>query len=230
MFELRHLSWSILLFCLNKKTPSYNTNNNTISTNAMSGESNQIPDAVMATGLRRIMAICLSAVAAAVVGFHGAYAVWSFVILMELTQVEPRFFVALFCITDFVTVLIWAGAHRYFMQKYKPQKDHHPSMKPGSVDLARTTSMQIILFVVILWLTSVSLIFDSRWTGAIAPGDGHVVQNGMDTKSGIYTIWLMILFNVVVGCLYVVANMVYIFELYLNTFLYMPSKGVEKTQ
>lgn len=181
----------------------------------------------MVVGTQRIMAVTLGMAAGVVVSFHVAFAIWSFLLLMELTQVEPRFYVALFCITDFGIVFIWTLLHKFYMKKYKPEKNNHASIKPGSVDLARASSMQIILFVFILWLTAFALIFDSRWVGAIAPGDGHVVQNGMDTRSGIYTIWLMILFNLIVGCAYVVANIIYVFDLYFNNFLYTTKQSVE---
>jgi hypothetical protein len=167
---------------------------------------------------QNIHAIALALSAFAVVGFQTAFLVINMLLFMELIQMETTFYILLYVPIYTGLVLIWTGLHHSFVRGYKPEESTDKDNKVTFAELSKARSLQIANIMYLVILLCASLIFLARFPGSIAPGDGHIVQNGMDTKSALYSIWMVILCIVILGASYTMTHAVYLFDLYMNRF------------
>ena len=163
-------------------------------------------------------AVVLAAIVGSLVGFQMSFLVINMLLFMELIQMETTFYILLYVPVTVGLTALWVIIHHFFMVRFKPEEYGVDDSKVTSVELSRVRSLQVILGCMSMFIMVAALIFESRFPGNIAPGDGHIVQNGMDTRSAIYTVWLIILMIVFIGGAHFVTNAVYLFDLYLNQF------------
>lgn len=151
-------------------------------------------------------------------GWQIGFLIWNAILYIELVQVDPILYHLIYVPVTLGVLLIWIGLHHFFVRKYRPDERQDPNKQVSSMDLARVRALQVSLVTLTLFLVCSSLLFASRYPGSIAPGDGHIVQNGMDTKSGLYTMWIINLLIVTIGGVFSVVNASYLFDLYMNQF------------
>jgi hypothetical protein len=168
----------------------------------------------------------LAIISGILTGWQGAFVVINMLLFMELIQMETTFYILLYTPTTLGVTLIWVGLHQWFVNRYKPHEYGDEASRVTPTELSRVRSLQFAIICLNVLIVAASLVFSAEFPGDIAPGDGHIVQNGMDTKSAIYTLWLVILLAVLLGGTYTITHAVYLFDLYLNQFRkpYKPSQ------
>jgi len=163
-----------------------------------------------------IVAVCL--VALQQLGF----AIWVAVILLELTQVDPRFFIGLYIFTGLFFMLVWLASHNWLVRRRHAAMTHtgsdHDTHGPGSVDLARIRHTGLSVLTGLLLLGAFAVVFLVVYVPPdehLIHATGHIIRDGMDTRSGYYTLWLVLLFSVAtqgLAALFNVAQAIGVYE------------------
>lgn len=172
----------------------------------------------MISQFQNVLAVTLAILTGAVVGFQASFVIINILLFMELFQFETSLYILIYVPITVGLTLIWVALHHYFVRRYKPDEYGDDHNRVTSTELSRASSLQFMMVSMSIFVVAAGLVFESRFPGDIAPGDGHIVQNGMDTKSAIYTMWLVILITVFIGGTYIVTHAVYLFDLYLTKF------------
>lgn len=171
-----------------------------------------------AKGYQVVLANMLAGLALANVLLHLAFLVIDMLLLMELYQLDPRVYFSAYAAPAMTLVITWIATHTYFVERYKPSQNGDEATRVPPSELARARSMQYAVAALVLKTISIGTVFLTKLHDPETLGDMHVVQNGMDTKSAVYTLWLSLVFGNAVGSVYVLANSFYLFDTYLRGF------------
>lgn len=141
----------------------------------------------------------------------------SLLTIMEIINLNPIIIVSIYVPLSCILCLVWIIMHHVFVNRFDPIKNSEESHKITSVDLARIRSSQASYVLIcmsnilIYWTTYV-------YSWPICEGDGHVVINGIDTKSSAYTLWMMFLVGMIVGSHQFIPDVSFIIQVYAVKF------------
>jgi hypothetical protein len=194
------------------------SHHSTHETSSLLGESTHTNSAAKIGTAQNVLAVTLGVLSLLLVSFQALAVVFNMGLFMELYQFETTTYLLCYVPITLVLTLVWVAIHHYFVGRFKPDQYGNEHTRVTSTELSRVRSLQLMLVALITFLVAVALIFESRFPGDIAIGDGHIVQNGMDTRSALYSLWLIILTVIFLGGSYVVTHAVYLPDLYFNQF------------
>jgi NADH:ubiquinone oxidoreductase subunit 5 (subunit L)/multisubunit Na+/H+ antiporter MnhA subunit len=149
---------------------------------------------------------------------HVTFFVLNMLLFMELIQMNPKMYLLIYGTTAFGVTIIWYFVHNYFVGRFKPNEHGTEATRTSSAELSRVSSLISTVLTTLVLILCLGMVFLMKLPEPIEPGDMHVVQNGMDTKSAIYTLWLSLLCCITVVAGYVIQNCVYVFDLYNRRF------------
>jgi hypothetical protein len=164
------------------------------------------------------MIMILTFVILILLGWQISFVIDSILLFMEMTQIDPNTYILLYVPTTLGLTIIWIGLHHYFIKRFKPNIHGIKNTRASPTELSKVNSLQFSMVMLCVLIVAISLVFTTEFPGNIAPGDGHIVQSGMDTSSAIYTLWLLILCSILVGGTYFIIYGIHLPLLYLVDF------------
>lgn len=169
-------------------------------------------------GYQTSLANWLAALTVMDVFLHAAFLVINMLLLMELYQLDPRIYLLAYLAPAVIISLLWITLHTYFVERWRPTEFGDESTRVSANELSKARSMQYASGALCVLTLCIGLVFMTKLHDHESLGDMHVVQNGIDTKSAVYTLWLVVLYTTTVGGMYVLSHSFYLFDTYLRGF------------
>lgn len=133
------------------------------------------------------------------------YPIYSLLILSEQLQVNSRLYIGIYLVTHGLVLFFWIECHRRFTEETSGTVHSSEVRILDDSTMRRTGQASVWIFEMCLtikqaqillclfWLLSIflGLFFFVLSPNLIYPGDGHIVQNGIDTKSPLLYLWHM---------------------------------------
>jgi magnesium-transporting ATPase (P-type) len=139
--------------------------------------------------------------------------------LMEVIEIDPSIYIDVFVPTTLCLVIAWIVTHKWYMKVYEPDALRSDETKITSTETSRINALQGASVISCLCILITSVQFLSFYYGPPGTGDLHVVHDGMDTKSPIYTLFLVICMEVIVTSVFFLMHLPYLTDVYFRQFL-----------
>lgn len=170
------------------------------------------------TKIQKILANFLGLLIISSWAWDAVYAIVSVATLMEIVEVNPAIYINVYVPISMCLVLLWIVCHRWFMRIYATDVSRGEGDKVTSTDLSRVNTLQATKVLSCLLLVVTSVQFLGFYHGPIGKGDNHVVHGGMDTKSPLYTFFLLVTFQVITVAMDHLTYLPFLVSLYFEDF------------
>lgn len=156
------------------------------------------------------------------------YIVFSMLSILSVTQYiqldVEKYLTAYMSVTSII-IMIWTITTIWFVSRFKPDIEARDEDKITKKEISNNNSVQLCAFTSAAFTGILGILLIKSMDDNLGNNDGYMIREGMDTSSSVYTLWLMILFSVMMTSCYIICRSPYIIDLYGNRFkkIFKPS-------